>query len=1332
MKCIKCVTAYCLLLFIITPLAFLQGQTSRKPLRIITTKDGLPQSFVSGMVQDKAGFIWIGTRNGLARYDGRRFKVFQHRVGDTSTLQSNVITSVKLDANNRIWIRSGEYRNIDCFDPVTERVEHITERPLVRSNPVNFAYGSWLPAANGDLWCLPYGEGAVLYDWKQNRVRRFNTKTGHLPDDTVCGILEDPNKIIWLLSVRGLTRFNPTTGQFRRFPLTYTGDHPQGFIQCKSGELMFAVHQRLILFNPSTAAFRAMECDQYNGQLSFVQGPDGYYFSNDHFVYRYDGARSIVPVINMSDYAMPGLLSLLVDRSGLVWLGANTAGIYQIDLHAPAFSVHPPTPTFHYDLFKQEFSAAVNSFDSLCRCASHQSLLNSYYVRSTYDAQHRLFVSVNDSVGFFDSQPQKWSALPSIPRTPPKPGEGAPENKQSICFDPDGRLWAFNYNRFIGYFDTSSRRWVAFVSDTLKELERIITLDISADRTNLWISGGTGLMRINRTTKKIDRFSRNINPGILPTEDLLGLQPDPLRSDLLWIGSFEGLICLHKSTMRTEVFTTAQGLPDNTIYSIQTDSLGYLWMSTNQGLCRFHPVTHEVRNFTAEDGLPGNEFNRFHHLKLPDGRLAFGGVDGWVVFDPNAIVPDTYQPQVAFTGLDIYNEPVAYSPSSKLLPQPINDIKALVLPYDQNTLTFEFVGLEYNQPGKLHYRYRLENYDDKWIQTDNPVASYTRLIPGHYTLEVNCTNSIGKWSGHVRRLAVTVLPPWWRTWWAYMCYVLLLAAAFYALYRNWLKQMEARQLIELQQKEAEQLKAVDEMKNRFFSNITHEFRTPLSLIIAPLEQLQLNDMPPSWKASLGKVQHNAQALLRLINQLLDMSKLEAGNMKTALFRGNPQTFAQDLVESFEPAAAPKAFKLRFEADRPVADEYLFDAHKLHTILSNLLSNALKFSFHGGHVMVTLIHESEGPGATIFNFRVIDGGIGIAPDKLPLVFNRFYQVDDSSTRSFGGTGIGLALARELAELMKGSLHAESEPGQGSVFILRLRFAKAQGTGVPAYTPISKPAAQAVPAVGDNGLQEASIEDNRPLVLIVEDNQELNNFLAQSFGQVYRVLTALDGMQGWQLAQQELPDVIISDWMMPAMDGHAFCRAVKGNLLTGHIAFVMLTARTAPASRLQALQGQADDYLAKPFSVEELQLRVANLLERQRRLREKLYQELTTSGSGSSQTNEEKDLVVEDPFIKQIHLVIKEHLDDVVFGVEELADILHMSRSTLHRKTKAVADLSPVQLIRNYRLTCAAQFLKEGFSSSEAAYKSGFESAAYFSKCFREFYHTTPVEFSKQNT
>ncbi|MBE7170787.1 MAG: response regulator [Williamsia sp.] len=1295
---------------------------------MLTTKDGLPQSFVSGMVQDKQGFVWIGTRNGLARYDGRHFKVFQHKEGDTSTLQSNVITAMKMDAHNRIWIRCGEYRSIDCFDPVTEQIEHITERPLFRSNKTNFAYGAWLPTTAGNLWCIPYAEGAVLYDWKQNRMRRFSSKTGHLSNDTVCEILEGRNKVIWMLARRGLASYNPATDRVQNFPYPDMVSYPQAFIECRNGELMFAVQDRLVLFNPTTATFRTVASKEIDGQLSLVQGPDGYYFLSHHFVHRFDGGCSIVPVINMSDYAIPGILSLLVDRSGLIWLSVNTAGICQIDPYAPGFSVHTSVSSFHYDLLKQEFGTAMSSFDSLCRCGPPRGSLNSYELRWAYDAQHKLFIAYDNNVWFFDPQQQRWSALPALPISSQSGANSPSRNAQSLCFDPDGRLWAFNYNKFIGYFDTSSRQWIAFVADTLKDLQSIITLDISADRNDVWISGGTGLVRINRATKKIDRFSKSTNTGILPIEDLLGLQQDPSRPDLLWIGSFEGLICLHKSTLQAEVFTTAQGLPDNTIYSIQTDSQGYLWLSTNQGLCRFHPLTHETRNFSAEDGLPGNEFNRFHHFKLPDGRLAYGGVDGWVTFNPNTIVPDSYQPQVAFTGLKIYNEPVPYSPSSKLLPRPLNAIRELVLPFDQNTLTFDFAGLEYNQPDKLRYRYRLEAYDDKWIETDNPVASYTRLVPGHYTLLVNCTNSIGKWSGHIRKLPVTVLPPWWRTWWAYLCYVLILAGALWVLYRNWLQREKARQLILLQQKEAEQLKAVDEMKNRFFSNITHEFRTPLSLIIAPLDQLQQNEQPPAnWNASLGKIQRNAVQLLRLINQLLDISKLEAGNMKTTLFRGNPQSFVQDVVESFWAAALPKNIALCFDADKLVTTEYLFDADKLHTILSNLLSNAVKFTPQGGRVDFTLVHEEESPEKTVFSFRVQDSGIGIAPDKLPFVFHRFYQVDDSSTRNYGGTGIGLALAKEMAELMKGSLHAESEPGQGSTFTLRLPLVKAVGTDVPAYTPFVKPAVVEPPAaLAIRGAETEPDKDNRPCILIAEDNPELNEFLAQSFRPFYRVLTAVDGVASWQLAQQELPDVIISDWMMPDMDGQAFCQAVKGSQLTGHIAFVMLTAKAAPNSRLQALQSQADDYLAKPFSLEELKLRVANLLERQRRLREKLFRELSEPHLANNQLNNQV-VPAEDPFISKIHAIIEDHLDESAFGVEELAAGLYMSRANLHRKAKTIADLTPTLLIRNYRLKRSAQFLKEGAASSEAAYKSGFDSAAYFSKCFREFYHCTPGEF-----
>jgi hypothetical protein len=371
-------------------------------------------------------------------------------------------------------------------------------------------------------------------------------------------------------------------------------------------------------------------------------------------------------------------------------------------------------------------------------------------------------------------------------------------------------------------------------------------LDIRVEAGQVWLTTEKeGLLRIDRQHKSIRQITQSTHPRALPTNQLLSFADDPTRPDLLWIGSYEGLICLDKRTLTSRFFSTDEGLPDNTIYSVAADRQGYLWLSTNKGLCRFHPVTHQVRVFQTEEGLPGNEFNRFHHLRLPDGRLAFGGTEGWVLFDPAQLEEDRFHPPVALTGLKINNVPVHYGTGDSLLPAPLNSLPELVLPHDQNSLTFEFAGLQFNQPSKLSYRYRLAGYDNGWITAGNlPLANYTKLPPGRYALLVNATNTSGQWSRHVKALSLRIKPPLWATWWAYTLYAFLAAGLGYGFLRIRLNRERLRHAMSLKEQEAEHLRTATEWKTRFFANITHEFRTPLTLIVSPLEQLMAQPAPP--------------------------------------------------------------------------------------------------------------------------------------------------------------------------------------------------------------------------------------------------------------------------------------------------------------------------------------------------------------------------------------------------------------------------------------------------------------------------------------------------------
>lgn len=522
------------------------------------------------------------------------------------------------------------------------------------------------------------------------------------------------------------------------------------------------------------------------------------------------------------------------------------------------------------------------------------------------------------------------------------------------------------------------------------------------------------------------------------------------------------------------------------------------------------------------------------------------------------------------------------------------------------------------------------------------------------------------------------------------------------------------------QQQTDQLLALDELKTRFFSNITHEFRTPLSLIILPAEQiLRDNNLPGSVHRGLLAIHRNARQLLRLINELLDLAKLEAGSMRVTPQAGNPVEFIRQMVEHFRPAAEGKSIHLDYTGD-PAQTEYLFDADKLEKIMYNLLSNALKFTPNGGSVQVSALIDAS----QRVHIQVCDTGIGIPADKLPHIFDRFYQVDDTRTRSYEGSGIGLALVKELTQLLEGTVSVKSEPGRGTRFELYLPVQPTGREAANLHTAVPVPSMLLDTNLGTNPVpaevQVPAAVTGKPLVLVVEDNADLRELVAQTLSDTYQVLTASNGRQGWELARTELPDLIVSDIMMPDMDGYELCRRVKESAETSHIALVLLTARTSQESRIEGLTIGADDYLAKPFNSDELLLRIRNLLDRRQKLRDYFHQQLSTPA-------EMVTTEVDDVFLKKLYAILDHYLDSTGFGVEELASAAGISRRTLNRKLSTLADVSANDFIRRYRLKRAAELLRTGCAVAETAYRVGFDNPSYFTAVFKDVYKLTPSEF-----
>lgn len=1274
------------------------------PKRILTPREGLPQSFVSGLVQSRDGFVWIGTRNGLARYDGRQFRLFQHRLHDSTTLSSNVIASLFLDQRDRVWI---QYENeaIDVLDPQTERLEHISLRPVFRKAPRTFIRQGLLADRAGNTWGIERGNGVWRYDLQRGEVQHFDRKT--IGSDTAKGFLEDRAGCIWILTLRGLYCLEPgkSTPKYVVLPVTPMFGNSQtmsadavGMFERTNGEILFSGCHHLFFFHPKKKTFRSLPLPKFTNKAVrwYQAGRDGKeYFELDGSVYQYGDAQGIVHVGETSLTHFRESFAFLVDQSGLIWLGTNAAGIHQIDLTSPFFRSFPNNRSFHADLFQKRFGLSVSALADWPE-DDPEFQLTSYVFRTVYDSRKRLWMGIRDRVGRFDERTNKLALLPPVPHVR-EPHDHMP-GLRGLAVDPGGSIWVVGDNGFLASYDSARRQWVPFVDPgfirrTIHPLT--IPADIEVDDRHIWITTEAhGLLCIDRKTKQLRQFTRERFPQLLPTNQLIGIEKDPTDPNLFWIGSYEGLVCFNRHTCRSRIFTPENGLPDNTIYSILADDAGYFWLSTNKGICQFHPRSFQIRVFRTVDGLPGDEFNRFHHLRLPDGTLAFGGTEGWVHFNPVRLHTDGFSPRVMLTDVRVNNVSIDRQLNATVL----NSGEDWELPFDQNSLTFEFAGLQFNQPQKLQYRYQLEGYDDGWVYAGNtPSAHYTKLPPGRYVFLVNATNTTGRWSPHVKRLSIVVRPPFWRTWWAYLGYACVAGGLLWLYIRYRINQERLQQAVSLREKEAEQLRRMDEMKGHFFSNIAHEFRTPLALILAPAELLRQELTDPRQTGWVSAIERNAAQLLGLIGQLMDLAKLESGMMMTEEVRGSLSGIVSGVVASFEAKSALRQVKLHLR-DTLGDRAFWFDPDKWERIVYNLVSNAVKYCGEAGEVTVTLTDDPapEGTGSRPGVWLIVeDTGPGIAKEQLPLIFERYYRAPSRQP----GTGIGLALVRELVEVQEGRIEVWSEPGTGTRF----------SVWIPCR-PV------------DDATTEAAGQEGEHHILLVEDNPDLMAFLAGALGDQYRISRAIDGAPALALARVDPPDIIISDVMMPGMDGLELLRALKANLETSHIPVLLLTAKSDRESRLEGLLTGADDYLTKPFVVEELRLRVRNLMDRQERFRSKFQER--------SHAPLPEESAEEDPFLTRVYALLEEQLDDSSVGVESLAGQLGISRVHLHRKIKALTGMTTTDVIRSYRLKRAAEFLRQGLNSSQTAYRVGFETPAYFARCFRERFGMTPLEFQKR--
>lgn len=1283
-----------------------------------SVEDGLPQSFISGITQDKNGFIWLATLDGLARFDGRQFKRFHYKPGQSDGLSSNAIVNMYSFGNNQISILYDGYKN-DLLDLQTLQVSHQNIPEILRKiSGISWAVTTTENIFNGKTWLFVQkgNKGIGWYDIRNNEIIYASTSNGILANDTVYALLQTLQGKTYLINENGVQVSDTGKSTFTWIPM-YTGikahntfgeaeDYYGGnwVSELPNDRLAVTDYDTLVILDlkyKKRITYDLREPMHLNPkQIPILTKTDKHqqlYFAHGGKVYRLqnDGQLKILWQNNIA----PSLeiTSCFIDRTDALWVSVNAQGLVKVDLKAKPFQSYLYKSNFFVDILRQ------SGIPESKMPSEWPKEPDSYFFRYVYDSKGNLFYSFN---------PKRNSGIFYLENSIEKELPGSKGKRQvftALTVDAKDGLWAFDLEKGGWYYWKNKNSEPVFYPPLRNSLTGIFSADALFAGGKLWMTTYyQGLLEYENQKLK-NQFAGKYQGGNLSGE-LTEMCADPINKDNFWIGSRGGGLILfnaYKGVQR--VFTTDDGLPNNTIYCIVTDQFKNLWCSSNMGIFRFNPVTHQVTRFEKPDGLPGNEFNRAHKFKFPDGKIAFGGVEGFTIFDPKNFENQQKADAVPIeiTAIEINNSALSFPLEQKGVHVALNELRLLELPYDKNYLRIEFAAMQFNQPGKIRYRYQLKGADKVWVNAGtNNIAVYSALSPGKYQFMVNATDYDGRWSNDIKELTIEIHPPFWATTWAYILYGLILLALFrwYIVYKE--NQNRIKHRLVLEHKDALRLREMDEVKDRFFSNITHEFRTPLTLIITPLEKLLHEGTVPEYLTeTLYSIKNNSGRLLKLINQFLDFSKLNDGHMKINLSMGELSLFVKNQVDSFSPAAIEKNISLISHIQNK-GEFYLFDEDKWEKIIANLLSNAIKFTPDGGTIDVNFeINEQTA------SLEVHDTGKGIPLTEQSKIFERFYQVDSLSTREFMGTGIGLSLVKEMADILQGSIALKSAPGEGATFTIQIPVQKINKIELGSST-VSK--STNVPAVEPG-------QASAPLLLIAEDNEELRSFLEKSLNEKYRVVTASNGLKAKNLMFEDLPDIIISDVMMPELDGMELCKFCKQDNRTSHIGFILLTSRASPQERVKGLEYGADYYITKPFLLHELELKISNHLYYRQQIRMALKKKLLSPQPPTEMPR------AEDPFLKELFEVVNNHLDDPKMGVDFLCNSFAMSRSTLNRKLKSLLNISPNDLIRQYRLQKAALALSSGIDITTVCYQVGFSSPSYFTQCFKEQYGITPSQY-----
>ncbi|GAB1415751.1 hybrid sensor histidine kinase/response regulator transcription factor [Paludibacter sp.] len=1360
---------YIAILIVLSCLNLYAAEQSTYKFKRLTTLNGLPSNKIHQICQGKDGYIWMASQNGFYQYDGYTFKVYKSNLFHPNLLSNDNVFCLEEDWDNNLWI--GTHKGLNVLNRQTGVVEQIS-----REEFVNNTISTILVTKGGKLLI---GTDRGLYNYKYlsdscTLIGLHNTNNV-LPETAIKSILEDSYGNIWIGTWnRGLYRFDPVKNKYYSYPqMNHVNSAHVLFEDARKriwigtwGEGLQVLENPYDMDNLKWRSYQQSSnnpkgvlsniiysiTEDVNSQKIWVGTSVGLSVLDDE---KNGVFSNFLPGKSENTISYNEVNSLLCDSQGLIWLGLLRGGVNIVNTKNPDFKSYT-LDNIKHEMNSNTISCIMIEDDKIWLGIGNSGLL--IFDRHTNNIQR-----ISEISGF-----SSYNRLPAITNLTKINSNGqiwigtyngglyiydknGQQNHKVQVFTPNNTPWMPGFKVFAICEDKNLNRWIGtdygitmltpkfeyLRFDSLKcegkMLGTAVVMDIKTgvDKEIWAASSNNGVYRIVGEGMNIKSYSvKNYSVSNKKLNSAIAVCVYKDKKDRIWIGTEGGGLNLYDRD--NDMFVPVHlnwNLPGDEIFNILEDAQGNLWMGSNAGLIKLNIRddlnSTSYRLYTTADGLLDNSFTRKGAFKASDGEMFFGGHNGLNSFYPAQIIEDaSFKPPVVITDIKIFNHSWAELDAkvrNKISKQTPGYTKKIRLNYKNNNFSIEFAALGYDTPSQYAYAYKLDGFDSKWqyVDASRRFAYYNNLSSGIYNFKLKATNANGVWSDENAELQIVVLPPPWETWWAYLIYVIILLSVVAYVYRTMSNRLRLQHQLQLREMEKAKAEEMNHAKLQFFTNITHELLTPLTIISASVDELRR--LTPQHMSLYSVMSTNINRLIRLLQQILEFRKSETGNLKLRVSHGDLSAFIINSVESFKPLIKKKLMNISVECN-PSQFMAWFDPDKLDKILYNLLSNASKYNKPKGSVKVSLSIDTPNSNAVL---TVSDDGLGITKDAQINLFKRFYEGDYRKYKTIG-TGIGLSLTKDLVLLHRGEIFVESEEGKGTEFKVILPFNRNSYSvdEIDDTHSIDIHTEDEIEYPEDIVFEDEIVEEKKSFnLLLVEDNDDLLQLMVKLLSVDYSIFTASNGQDALGVVKAEDIDLIVSDIMMPVMDGVELCKKIKSNFESSHIPVLLLTAKTGEADRINAYDSGADSYLTKPFNLSLLHSRIKNLLKTRERTNKDFKKQLVFEAKELNYTS------IDEEFLKKAIDCIHKNLSDPDYDQTRFVNDMGTTRSTLFRKMKSLTGLSYVSFIRNVRLKAACRIMEEKRSVriSELAYAVGFNDARYFSTCFKKEFGMQPREY-----